>query len=670
MVYRADIDGIRALAVLSVIFYHLKLDFLPGGFVGVDVFFVISGYLITGIISAEIRGNNFSVVKFYERRCRRIFPALVVVTVATTVAALYFLMPGTLKDFGQSLTALGLFSTNLWFFTENGYFDGPSELKPLLHTWSLSVEEQFYIVFPLLLLALYNCLKRATTLVVALLLVTSFFICVLYTQSNPSLAFYMPHTRAWELLAGSVLALSAPRINDRLLASLLGICGLLLLGFSFVWIDVEMGFPGWVAALPVVATVMLILAGSSPENKSVSSRLLSLSPVVHIGKLSYSLYLIHWPLVVFAEYFLLRKLDPGESAIYLLVCLILAQLSYVLIENPIRRKTVFSRNGIFIFTLLFLLFCLGLGAFFHVAKGLPGRFSPEVVSISAVQKNPWRGDCLSKTAADVTNDDYCILGNIDNVQFALIGDSHADALVPAIMENLDSETTGIAVFTNKGCRPFYDYERVLVKSVKELASKSTQQVNIPEDLLLPCGQFMQASYDRIDSLGINNVIVHARWALQYFGSQSKRSSICYADEQLPYCSIENNKKMFEKYLELTVSRLADKRVLIVGPVPEHIVDVPDSLGRALKFGREIPVDKNYTNRGKLVSNVIKQITKNVSTLTYVDPYEVLCESGSCSIESDGHALYNDSHHLSVSGSRLLTKTVGLHMDFMRTDNVD
>ena len=169
MVYRADIDGIRALAVLSVIFYHLKLDFLPGGFVGVDVFFVISGYLITGIVSSEIRANRFSVVKFYERRCRRIFPALVAVTIATTLAALYLFLPGALKEFGQSLAALGLFSTNFLFFSEHGYFDGPSELKPLLHTWSLSVEEQFYIVFPLLLLALYKFFKRASTLTVALL---------------------------------------------------------------------------------------------------------------------------------------------------------------------------------------------------------------------------------------------------------------------------------------------------------------------------------------------------------------------------------------------------------------------------------------------------------------------------------------------------------------------
>ena len=670
MVYRADIDGIRALAVMSVIFYHLKLDFLPGGFVGVDVFFVISGYLITGIISAEIRAKNFSVIKFYERRCRRIFPALVAVTFVTTLAALYFLMPGTLKDFGQSLTALGLFSTNLWFFTENGYFDGPSELKPLLHTWSLSVEEQFYIIFPLLLLALYNYFKRGLRLVVALLLIASFGICVLYSQINPSLAFYMPHTRAWELLAGSFLALSAIKINNRFLASLLGITGLLLMGFSFLWIDVEMTFPGWVAALPVVATVLLILAGSDPGNKSTSSRLLSLSPVVHIGKLSYSLYLIHWPLVVFTEYFLLRELDPGESAIYLLVCLILAQLSYVLIENPIRRKKIFSRNGIFIFTVIFLASCLSLGAFIHVAKGLPGRFSPEVVNLSAVQKNPWRGDCLSKTAADVSNNDYCILGNVDNVEFALIGDSHADALVPAIMENLDSVTTGIAVFTNKGCRPFYDFERVSVKSVKDLASKSSEEVNVPEDVFLPCGQFMQAAYDKIASLGIENIIVHARWALQFYGSQAKRSSVCYADDQLPFCSIENNERIFEKYLELTVSRLADKNVLIVGPVPEHIVDVPDSLGRASRFGKKIPIDNDYTNRGKLVFNVIKQVTGNVSSLSYVDPYQILCKSGSCVVESGGHALYNDSHHLSIFGSRLLAETVGRHMDTMLMDSVD
>ena len=670
MVYRADIDGIRALAVLSVIFYHLKLEFLPGGFVGVDVFFVISGYLITGIISAEIRANNFSVVNFYERRCRRIFPALITVTVATTIAALYLLLPKTLKEFGQSLAALGLFSTNFWFFTEDGYFDGPSELKPLLHTWSLSVEEQFYIVFPLLLLAIYKYLKGGTRLVVALLLIMSFSICFLFSQSNPSLAFYMPHTRAWELLAGSLLALSAIKINNRILTSLFGICGLLLLGFSFVWIDVEMSFPGWVAALPVVATVMLIVAGSASEHNSVSSRLLSLFPIVHIGKLSYSLYLIHWPLVVFTEYYLLRKLDPGESAIYLLVCLILAQLSYVLIENPIRRKTVFSRNGIFVLTFVFLLSCLGLGAFFHVAKGLPDRFSPEVVSISAVQTNPWQGGCLSKTATDVLNDDYCVLGNVDNVQFALIGDSHADTLVPAVMENLDTETTGIAVFTNNGCRPFYDYERVLIKNVKELALESTQKVNIPDDLLQPCGQFMQASYDKIDDLDIDNVIIHGRWALQYYGSQTKKSPICYADKELPYCSIENNRKLFEKYIESTVSRLTDKKVLMVGPVPEHIVDVPDVLGRALKFGKEIPIDENYTDRGRLVSNVIKQITENVSALTYLDPYEVMCESGRCIIEYGGHPLYNDAHHLSLFGSRLLAETVGRHMNIMRTDSAD
>lgn len=654
MLYRADIDGIRALAVLSVILYHLKLDLIPGGFVGVDIFFVISGYLITGIIAEEIRGKKFSIVNFYERRCRRIFPALIVVVVLATLAGYILLLPGTLREFGQSLAALGLFSTNILFFSEHGYFDGPSELKPLLHTWSLSVEEQFYIIFPVLLFLLYRYLNRSVLLVLTLMLAFSLWLCLVYSQANSSLSFYMPYTRAWELLAGSIIAVLKFNIRKPLIINIIGVSGFILLFASFAFISAENIFPGWVTTIPVLATVMVILAGSKNETWNISRKVLSFSPLVHIGKLSYSLYLIHWPLIVFSEYYFLRRLNFKELVFFLVTCFLLAQISYSVIENPIRRRKIFSRGSIFSLTILFLGGCVLLGTIIHVTDGLPKRFGNSIANLTTIEKNPWRGNCLSLSAEDIKLDRYCVRGNKTNVKYALIGDSHADALVPAVIANIDLDTTGIAIFTQKGCRPFFQYSNVLISRVKSITSSSSVKVDIPTKHKSPCGEFMENAYEKISKLGITNVIVHARWALQYYGNQFSKPSVCYSDRQLPFCSEDNNAKVFEKYMKLTLDQLQDKRVLLVGPVPEQIIEVPDVLGRAALFGRAIPKDPDYTGRGRSVSALISSLVVDMNNLYFVDTYDSLCKDTNCLVVKEGKPVYNDTSHLSVTGSQELT----------------
>jgi peptidoglycan/LPS O-acetylase OafA/YrhL len=666
--YRPDIDGIRAIAVLSVVLYHVNPAFLPGGFVGVDVFFVLSGFLITGIVSREIGNSSFSIVRFYERRCRRIFPALIAVTIATSVAAYILFLPGAFKEFGQSLAALGLFSTNLLFYFEHGYFDGPSELKPLLHTWSLSVEEQFYIVFPIILMALAALPRQITITILAILLIGSLYISVTTTYTQAKFAFYMPFTRAWELLAGGILSICAIKVTNKWIANTVGFSGVALLCLSFSQINAEIAFPGWAAIVPVSGTVFLLIAGTASLDDSSASRLLSTRPAVHIGKLSYSLYLIHWPLIVFLQYYLMRELNPFETVIYLICCLLLSQLSYTWIESPFRKNGFLKPRTIFSLTALFLLSIVAIGVTLHTTNGLPGRYNPDIVLLSKWEENPWRKGCLSKSTSDIANGDYCIHGNKENIKIALIGDSHADALVPAIIKQIDLQNTGIAIFTMRGCRPFMFYEHVGAKRVVNIPESSGNVVKFARNFVSGCGQFMTEAYRQIDALDINHVVVHARWTLQYFGDQADKPTICYFDSELPHCSLNNNKSLFKKYYQQTLSNLGEYQVLVVGPVPEHVFEVPDALGRSRIFERELDFDMNYTSRGREVLKAMEDSTRNTDNVAYIDPYGIFCHHNACKIEDSGRSLYNDTSHLSHSGSRYL----GFHFndsfaEFYRSD---
>ena len=341
------------MAVLPVVFFHAGLESFSGGFVGVDVFFVISGYLITAIILDEHRQGKFTFAGFYERRARRILPALFVVLLFSLPLAYLYLSPSELKAFASSVIATVTMTSNFLFWWESGYFDTASELKPLLHTWSLAVEEQFYLFFPPLLLGCL-ALRRAGMYLLYALFAGSFGLACWAAVNKPELSFYLIPTRAWELLIGAFLALSLTRrqetgflagaTNVNMLRDFAGALGLVLVLVSVFWFDSETPWPGIHAMLPTIGTALIIVFA---DQKNLSGRLLGCRPLVGIGLVSYSAYLWHQPLLVFARQRQLEPLAPEQISMIVVLTFLFAYLTWLLVETPVRNRSRFSRAAIF-----------------------------------------------------------------------------------------------------------------------------------------------------------------------------------------------------------------------------------------------------------------------------------------------------------------------------------
>lgn len=376
MRYRPEIDGLRAVAVLPVIFFHAGSQAFSGGYVGVDVFFVISGYLITSIILGEQERGAFSILNFYERRARRILPALLLVVAACIPLAWIILLPSDLISFSQSLVSVATFVSNVFFWNERGYFSTATELKPLVHTWSLAIEEQYYVFFPIVLVLFAARWRRALVPVFVLAGISSLALCIWLTRVHIDSAFYLLPTRFWELLAGSLLAIHHHRhgasglsIRQRTVLEALGL-GLIL--FAIFGFDSRTAFPGYAALAPVVGTV-LVIAGSGSD--TALGRLLSTKLLVGVGLLSYSAYLWHQPLFAFARHI---YLEPSWILLLALmgVTFVLAYLSWRFVEAPFRDRSNWSRKGIFAFSLAGLFGVFIAGTVGWANDGFMGRYSP------------------------------------------------------------------------------------------------------------------------------------------------------------------------------------------------------------------------------------------------------------------------------------------------------
>lgn len=373
LTYRSDIDGLRALAIVSVVLFHVFPAALPGGFIGVDIFFVISGYLITSILLIEAQKHSFSIRNFYARRVRRIFPALALVLLVSLAFAWVMLTPQEYQRLGKHVAGGVGFISNFMFMREVGYFDPAADTKPLLHLWSLGIEEQFYIFWPLLLWLLVKISWRADWVFFGLALI-SFFLNIGLIQTNPAFVFYSPLTRSWELILGALVASQSINPNMTIYSlierykSLISLIGFFLLMFGFYWIDDSSAFPGWYALLPTIGTVLLIASG---PNAYFNKNLLSNRLFVWIGLISFPLYLWHWPLISFAR-IIYAELPPLHVRYILIVTSVfLAWLTYEFLEKPI-RKLKFTPK--LIWSLVLSLVLIGVaGHIINKTKGIPSR---------------------------------------------------------------------------------------------------------------------------------------------------------------------------------------------------------------------------------------------------------------------------------------------------------
>jgi peptidoglycan/LPS O-acetylase OafA/YrhL len=447
--YRPDIDGLRAIAVMLVVNYHAFPQALPGGFIGVDIFFVISGFLITGIIARELERQRFSLMVFYLRRIRRIFPALIVVLGAALVLGWLWMLPAAYAQLSSDAVASAAFFSNVALWLQSGYFDIESGKKPLLHLWSLGIEEQFYLFWPLLLM-LAARLRLNLLALAAVIAAASFMLNVALIGSNPVATFYLPFTRAWELLAGAALVRGWDQISQTSRASNLRAgAGLLLIAAAAGMLDSTSGFPGWWAALPVAGSALVL---SAPEAR-VCRILLASPPLVWTGLISYPLYLWHWPLLVFFGIIKFGSLTLLERELILGLSALLAWLTYWLVESPFRfgRPSRLKIAG----PCAAMVLISAAGGVVVAGRGFDSRLPPEIREMADVRtdSSKWRvHECLLDLSHEMTFADGCVDRDRRPLVFVW-GDSTAAALLPGLRKAQQTRNFGIAQFTSSSCVP-------------------------------------------------------------------------------------------------------------------------------------------------------------------------------------------------------------------------
>lgn len=438
MGYRAEIDGLRAIAIVPVILFHAGFEIFSGGFIGVDVFFVISGYLITSIIMAEMDEGRFSLVKFYERRARRILPALFLAILISIVLAYFILLPHQIKDLSQSIVSAALFLSNYFFYLETDYFNEFTNKAPLLHTWTLAVEEQFYITFPLLLMMFYRFGKGKLNLIILSLLFLSLSSAIITFKSNPSLAFYSTHTRAWELMVGCFLAVNRERFlifSNQFNATRFNIVSYEILGlialsgiiFSIFFFNNKTPHPSALTLIPVCSTALLLLIG---DNTDFVKKILSCEALVFIGLLSYSLYIFHQPVISFLYHSPFSSHYPSDtlfSIVVILITFILSYFSYFYFEKPIRFSRKIGKRGILASSVFFILLLSYIGFLGHSNNGFQAYFASKFkneggVALIDVDKEKEIINSFSKDAYALNDSNF---SPSSLVRILVIGDSMA-----------------------------------------------------------------------------------------------------------------------------------------------------------------------------------------------------------------------------------------------------
>jgi peptidoglycan/LPS O-acetylase OafA/YrhL len=612
--YRRDIDGLRAIAILPVLLFHAHVPGFSGGYVGVDIFFVISGFLITGIIAREVDTDGFSLTRFYERRFRRIMPALSLMILVVLGCAAWLYLPGDLESVPRSALAATLFASNLWFFTDTGYFSGGADVKPLLHTWSLAVEEQYYIGFPILLMLLTRFAPRWRTAAIAALAVGSLALAIAMQRDTSGFTFYLLPTRAWELFAGALLALGAiPTLRSRWLKEVVSGCGLAAIVFAVIAYDRTTVFPGVTALAPVLGAAALIHAAPGTRIGAI----LGWRPMVGVGLISYSLYLWHWPLIVFTEYATDMPLAGITRVAVIAAALLAGMLSWRFVERPFRDSHRMPARAIFRLTGAAMALLCALSLALMAMGGWPTRFAAPVLAQMAGQSDfaPTRKQCHDSFMRGASP---CLLGAPVAPDAMLWGDSHGVELAYALSLKAHSQHRALIERTTSSCPPVLDY-----------------QAKDPR-----CAAANRAAFDAIRANpALRRIYLAAFWANGDFDDPA-----------------------FVAKLDRTIAaiRAQGRQVVLIGPVPPQPFDVPRRLAHLAQAGRidtAQGVDRAWVDArtGHLRALFRRWQARGV---TLIDPVVALCSSGPCAIEHNGKPLYFDSHHLSVAGARRVVDAGG------------
>jgi peptidoglycan/LPS O-acetylase OafA/YrhL len=619
--YRADIDGLRAVAVMLVVLFHLKFRLVKGGFIGVDIFFVISGYLITQHVYQEVSAGKFSITSFYERRIRRIFPAMAGMLIATSVVAYILLLPKELVDYAKSLVAAVLSYSNFYFWVSSNYFSGGD--KPLLHTWSLAVEEQFYLVLPPLLLLLRNASVRIRTVAIISISVASFVLSTVLIFRYPEATFYLLPTRAWELLLGGMLGMGIIGFpQSRWTRQLFGISGLVLIAASAFLYTTKMPFPGPLALVPCVGALLIIGAGG--QQGTATDRFLSLKPMVFIGLISYSLYLWHVPIIYFQQCTtalvfgrILPKLLPfltpnqavtGERYILLLSASIGAGfLSWKFIEQPFRYGSFKpSRSKLFGITAACASALVLAGVIIVAKEGVASRFPPEIVRIASyTQHSDYRlGTCLIVNHVQQFDREHCLTQEAGRQNWLLIGDSHAGMLAEGISKVRPD--LNLSQATETGCLPML-------------------QPKFGEDRY--CTALMHyIFYDYIESHKPDVLMIAANWQ----------------PSDLP---------RLDRTMQFLKGRVP--RIILVGPVMQYDTPLPRLLATAVQDHNPSLAASHRIQSLDALDSRMRQLAEQTWKVNYISYPQLLCPKGNCLLWSAPDVpLQADTSHFTIPGSIL------------------
>lgn len=605
--YRKDIDGLRGLAVLSVILFHAFPNFFPGGFVGVDIFFVISGYLITSIILDGINHSEFSIFNFFHRRIKRIFPALILILIAVFTAGWFILSPEEYKNLGQHISGSAAFITNFLFWKESGYFDGQASTKALWHLWSLSLEEQFYILWPVLLLAA-GVKKFRRVILLTSLIVISFIICIYLSNTNSIAAFYSPLSRFWEILSGAVLVF-IPKVKESKNADIISASSLIYIALAFCFINQELIFPGWITLLPVFGAALIIYAG---ENAVINRSLLSNNFLVWTGLISYPLYLWHWPLLSFYK----LALTPNFYLTFFIIILsfFLAWLTYNFLEQPIRRS---SKKFISIILLVLMLFCAIAGLYIKRSNGFESR-------IPSIFKNMISSEAHMKIAMKEWQENKCYLnpgqsfeayseclpmGNTKALEtIVLWGDSHAAHLSQGFVKTY-GEKNKILLRSSSACPPLY---------------------GTPKPNRVYCKKINDHILDFIVQSRPSRVVLAANW------SEHEWTHVQKTIEALRQNGITN--------------------IDLIGPVPYWPSGLPQQMFLEYKRGKTLLPPTRIKNGIKPLIFNLDEAMRDFShelAVNYISPIKLLCNEEGCLTLTNNNLITFDYSHLTKEGSEFL-----------------
>jgi peptidoglycan/LPS O-acetylase OafA/YrhL len=618
--YRADLDGLRAIAVIPIIFYHLGASIFPGGFVGVDVFFVLSGYLITSVIAIDLNIGEFSLLNFYDRRLRRIAPALILVLFFSTIAATPILFPIDLANFGSALIATALSISNFYFARQIDYFSPNAEHSPLLHTWSLSVEEQFYLVFPFILSAIWRRGRQWLPQFVWLGFTASLALSIWGLLAYPTQTFYLLPTRAWELLIGSILALKlVPQPKQfwhREAAAAVGVSAIFA---CMIFLTREIPFPGIAALIPCLGTALVIWAGHGLHTQTTTSSILGSKIPVFIGMISYGLYIWHWPLIVFAKHLTNGHLTLSLQFILTFATFVLAIISWYGVEKPFRvsgkfllaPRHRFWGTGLALFTLVLL------GAGIKRMNGFPGRVGPIVAELAAKSHDfsPQRDRCHADGLTKQTFDLTCVFGSRASPTVVVFGDSHGADLSVALGETAALREQSVRQVTTSNCPPIVGF----ISKIR------------PD-----CDKYVAATLSALSEAAPSTIILTA----DYFS----------------YATNKNNTRPWTG-LAATVESLqrAGHTVVLLGAMPPHPYreSVPLALARRAHFGG-VPEDYRFPIDQALALEIetnIKAIASSAGAV-YLPLVPYFCpDKHGCLGYIRQTVVYFDDNHLTLSAAR-------------------